>query len=363
MNFVEPDIDFIDKLTKDSGAPLKQCMQCGACTVVCELSPEENPFPRKEMIWASWGLKDKLMADPDIWLCHQCGDCSATCPRDVRPGDVLSSIRNYNYQYYARPRFLFKLLKNPWLFPVVFSIPIVIIHLILFFAGTLHAPEGPVNYSKFFPHMHLNISFSVLVLLIGIGIIISMREFWKDLKLNTPEIHWKISIWKSIISTCLELFSHRNFRKCSNQKFRFSAHFMVFWGFMLLLLVTLFAILSVILDNYPLPFLGPIKMIGNLAALMLIFGLLIMIFQRIFNRKKVGKSKFIDWVFLASFFFLTITGVLTEIARFQNWSFAYSIYTFHLTFVWYVIIYAPYTKFAHVIYRMVAMIYSKRIDR
>ena len=127
---VAPDIKFKKELSKLSKASLNECMQCGTCSVVCSLAPDENPFPRKEMIWAGWGLKERLMADTDVWLCHQCGDCSTYCPRGVKPADVLSSVRKMTYVHYARPRFIGAILSKPVWLPVAVLIPVVIITLI-----------------------------------------------------------------------------------------------------------------------------------------------------------------------------------------------------------------------------------------
>ena len=90
---VHPDIIFIEELKRTSGSKLTTCMQCGACTAVCELSTDQNVFPRRQMILAAWGMKDQLMADPYIWTCHQCGDCTQSCPRGVKPGEVLVALR------------------------------------------------------------------------------------------------------------------------------------------------------------------------------------------------------------------------------------------------------------------------------
>ena len=62
------------------------------------MSPADNPYPRKEMVWAQWGLKDKLVNDIDIWLCHNCGTCSELCPRGAKPGDLLAALRNMTYR-------------------------------------------------------------------------------------------------------------------------------------------------------------------------------------------------------------------------------------------------------------------------
>ena len=165
MLTITPDIAFKEDIEKISGASLSTCMQCGTCSVVCNLSPEEKPFPRKEMVYAGWGMKERLVGNPDVWLCHQCGDCSTRCPRGVNPGEVLGAIREATYRNYSTPGFLGKMLAKPVWLPVVLLIPVVIIALIIYLAGTLEIPDGPVNYSKFFPHAWLNGSFTLLTFL------------------------------------------------------------------------------------------------------------------------------------------------------------------------------------------------------
>ena len=61
---VAPDLQFIRNLKEFGGDTLKSCYQCATCSVVCPISTDDNPFPRKEMIWAQWGMKDKLVTDP-----------------------------------------------------------------------------------------------------------------------------------------------------------------------------------------------------------------------------------------------------------------------------------------------------------
>ena len=78
---IEPDLNFIKEVGALGGEDLKKCYQCATCAVACPISPDTKPFPRKEMIAASWGLKDRLVSNGDIWLCHQCGDCTTLCPR------------------------------------------------------------------------------------------------------------------------------------------------------------------------------------------------------------------------------------------------------------------------------------------
>ena len=94
---VRPDRKFVEEIIAAGGGDLKHCMQCANCATVCELS-DGRPFPRKEMVWAQWGLKDRLVSDPDVWMCHQCNDCSrrsrSCCSPRCRPTGPAGHARH-----------------------------------------------------------------------------------------------------------------------------------------------------------------------------------------------------------------------------------------------------------------------------
>lgn len=360
---IAPDIQFKKQIRKISKAPLNECIQCGTCSVVCSLAPEERPFPRKEMVWAGWGLKDKLIGNTDIWLCHQCGDCTTHCPRGVKPADVLAAVREISYRYYARPRFIGIILSKATWLPVAILIPVVIIAAIIYLAGTLSILEGPVNYSGFFPHIWLNSSFTLITVLsywLAIG---GLVKFWKDMKAHFPNIKPTKNLIASIFNIRKDILTHSRFSGCVSQKSRKIAHALVFYDFILLLFVTLYAIFATITHRYPLGIANPFKILGNIAGIMLLIGLSIMILNRIFNKKEIGNSTYADWLLLISMFLLTLSGGIVEMARFQNWRLAYHLYFFHLVCVWFVIIYLPYTKFGHLLYRTLAMAFTESIGR
>src|SRR3972149_9333576 len=105
-----PSSSFRKALLERGGAPAGKCYQCATCSSVCDLAPAAAPFPRRQMLWAQWGLADRLAGDPTLWLCHQCNDCTARCPRDARPGDVLQVLRALMIERLAAPRFMAPLL-------------------------------------------------------------------------------------------------------------------------------------------------------------------------------------------------------------------------------------------------------------
>lgn len=360
---INPDKDFRKKLKKLSSSELGTCIQCGTCSVVCSLSPDEQPFPRKEIFLASWGIKNELLGNCDIWLCHQCGDCSTHCPRNVKPAEVIAAVRTLTYSHYARPAIMGKILSHPAFLPLAIIIPVITISFILILAGTLSIPEGPINYSKFFPHAWLNTFFILFTIISYAFAFKGLINFWKDIKLGSPvskSTQWSI---KSFLNVLTELLDHSNFKSCIEQKSRRLAHILVFYGFVFLLFVTAYAVFAAISGRYPLKLTNPFKIAGNIASIMLFTGLGIMIYKRFKRAPGFEKSGYSDWLLLISMFLLTLSGSLVQFLRFSNWNGAYYLYFFHLVCVWFVIIYLPYTKFGHLIYRTLAMTYARSAGR
>jgi len=365
---LKPDISFKKELEAVTRAPLNTCMQCGTCSAVCRLSPEEKPFPRKEMMLAGWGAKDRLIADPDVWLCHQCGDCTSSCPRGVHPSDVLGGVRQLTYRTYSKPAFLGRMLSRPALLPLAILIPVIIIAGIIFVAGTLRIPDGPVDYSAFFPHIWLNTSFT-LITLTSYGLaLVGLRRFWMDLRTHIPAPEnqsgpGKPGFFGSLWKVKNDILAHNRFNKCETSRTRKAAHMLVFYGFVLLLVVTLYAIYAAVTDKYPLSLMNPFKILGNISSLMLVSGLGIMIYNRLARKEGLNHSNYSDWLLLGSMMLLTLSGTIVQVARFADWSVAYHLYFFHLVCVWFVIIYLPYTKFGHIVFRTVAMTYAFTVGR
>lgn len=374
----EPDLQFTMDLIAAGGDDLKKCYQCATCSVACKVSPDNYPFPRKEMIWAQWGLKDKLLNDPDVWLCHQCNDCSVECPRGAKPGDVLKAVRKVVIQTNSKPGFLGKLVGESSMFVLALGIPAVIVLLILMISG-LSFPEGAVKYSAH--HLHpkdgfiwlplVQVIYTATLAFAIISLVMSLKSYWHNLETNNP-IPLGMAR-KGFIPSLLEAFSeilpHTTFKECEANNMRYSAHLLTFWGMIGLAVTT--AIVAFNVDMLGLlppsqygPGTVPIKILGNVSAISFVVGLGIMLFRRLNVPDQAGGSSYFDWFFLLVICAAGLTGVLTEVARFSGWaSAAYVIYAFHLWFVLTLLLYIPFSKFAHLGYRTIAIAWAKSAGR
>jgi len=376
---VEPDLDFIRQISEAGGDTLKKCFQCATCSVACTLTPTDRPFPRKEMIWASWGLKDKLINDVDVWLCHQCGDCSTMCPRGARPGDTFAAIRAYLFKNLTFPKILGTWLSDPKYLPIVFGIPIVWIFLTIFVGGGFsHAPMGmlspsEIKFEEFLPHNWLYTVFITATHLAGLFLVIGLFKFWKLLSNaaasqgdSNPKGPTQGDIVASLIATVKEIATHSKFKQCEENNHRYLGHLGIMYGFILLAIGTAIEIFMIYVlgTELPLAQLSLPKIFGHLGFVALIIGLLLVIKDRLSADETVSKNSYQDWYLLVVLLTVAVTGQGLEIIRYTGIAgLAYATYFVHLVFVFALIGYFPYSKFGHVFYRFVAILHSKYSGR
>lgn len=408
---VQPDLKFVQELQQVGGESLKKCYQCATCGVVCPLSPADGPYPRKEMVWAQWGLKDKLVNDIDIWLCHNCGTCSDMCPRGAKPGDLLAALRNMAYRNLATPSIIGTWMSSSKYFPILFLIPALIYLAIwnimagklgsffpLFVAeghGWKVAEQGIIVYGGLFPGDYtidpiFGAVFAFMAFAFAGGIAKMLKGFESMPKTYIVGRGEEPSFLSCLIETLkVEVAQHSRFANCGQEEKdvqRFTGHLFVFYAFIALMIVTSvvavghwfgawflqhimgieggIAGLIAWAGHTPMPLWSPVKILANIGAVALVYGLTKLTTRRSELDAAKSTSNWYDWYLLTVIWGIALTGIGSEVFRlFGMKVLAYPTYYLHLVFVFMMLAYLPWSKLGHVVYRTVALAYARKIGR
>ncbi len=209
---IQPDTAFLGRVIASGGGDLKKCMQCGTCSVACALSPEEAPFPRRQMIEAQWGLKERVLGDPSIWLCHNCGDCTARCPRGARPGDVLGALRREAIRHFAFPAFLGKMVASPKTVVLLFLLPALVFVAIALAPKTDPTPE--LEFADVFPVPVLEALFFALSGLVVLLFAAGVARFVRAIRAAGAGG----AILAGLVPALAEIMLHRRFGNCETNR-------------------------------------------------------------------------------------------------------------------------------------------------
>lgn len=385
---VQPDLEFIKYIKGVGGDTVKKCFQCATCSVVCPLSSDKKPFPRKEMIWAQWGMKENLLSDPDVFLCHQCGDCTENCPRGAKPAEVLGAIRAYAYNFYAWPRGLANLASSAKGLPMLIGIPAVIIFIMWFLSGGLQDNwsanfDAGYGYQRMFGHWDFhwyakNIFFIVAFMVPSAGLAVfsafkGITNLWKGMASKhdlNPDFKPSALqfVQQFFFPSIVEIISHRRFEECTTNVDRVKGHKPVMWAFIGLFIVTcwsLFAndVLGLFLPQFhgPMTLWNPVKLMANVSAIALIYGMWVLWTTRSGQESSSGiEGNFYDWFLIWEIMAVGLTGFLAEVCRWAGLAtVGHIVYFLHLLSVMMLFLYMPYTKFAHLVYRTFAMAFEK----
>lgn len=393
-----PDRALVRRLLGSGGDAMRQCMQCATCSAVCELTPEDAPFPRKELLWAQWGLTDRLLTDVDVWLCHECHDCTVRCPRDARPGDVMAALRQECVSHYSLPRGFARWAARPaGLVGIVLGSAALLTATAFGWeasgataaelAGAGLAATGPRIVIPFFtrlPHGLLGLLFSTLLLFDVAVLALGAHRYWRALlgatraarRGKTPA-GWAPSLRGALARVAW----HQDFAPCQTEARRQLGHSLVVYGMLGLVVVDLWVVTArynPLLTGlvYPLGLTDPWKLLANLAGAALVLGGVLMAVER-WRRpwrwfapggaaeggrpRPAPSGSFGDWVLLALLLTVALTGFVTELLHLARMEPARHVaYAVHLVSVMTLFVLLPYSKLAHLAYRTIALVFVER---
>ena len=368
---IQPDLEFKREIMGLDAHDLLSCYQCGTCSAVCPISTPDNPFPRKEMVWVQWGLKERVLSNPSIWLCHQCGVCNAYCPRDAKPANLMAALRDYSIGYYAVPNFIGLWLETPQYLPLLFLIPILILLAMVTWSGNLISlPRGEVIFAKLIPDFTIEVVYSTVVGLAIIGGALGGLRYWNAMSRSLAPPTKKPKPFSHFVASMQEIFQHRRFAACTkdpagtketHKEHLWRTHLLVFYGFLGLVITTTSVWIGQLFFNYyePFPLWHPVKILGNVSGIAVIGAVAVFFVHRIVDGTKAGKSTYSDWLFLSILALTVLTGYANEALRLADIRYAaYPMYFTHLVLVFFLLVYFPYSKFAHVVYRTAAMLFA-----
>jgi quinone-modifying oxidoreductase subunit QmoC len=313
------------------------------------------------MLLAQWGLTDQLAADPAVWLCHQCGECNERCPRDARPGDVLQGLRSKVIEVLAFPGFIGRLVGNARLtWPILLGVP-WLFWLLLWASGVIEVPAGERlhAFEDFVPHGLLYAVFFPVAGWVTLAAGVGGMRFWRKMGEHNKRTG---SLFSGLWPVVADILGHKSFGTCETVSTRRWAHLALFWGFVGAAVTSglLIYAIYVMKAEMPLPLGHPFKLLGNLSAVLLVFGGIMLVTSRFGMHRSLIRTSAFDLFFLGVVVLVVATGVIVEVARFTLSARAASfLYTAHLGVVLSLFLTFPYSKFSHMLYRTLALVHQR----
>lgn len=355
---------------------MDKCYQCGTCGVVCPLSSEIKPFPRKEMVLTQWGMTDQIEHSLDPWLCYYCGQCSEKCPRQAKPGELMMSLRRWlitRYDWTGISKIFYTSSIAEILALVIIAIIVAIDWAVLF--GLNPVVNSKTTLNQILPpekiHLFFDLPVAIILSLLLISFIINMyyKTILSDKTLKIPILLYfttlGVLIWHFItqwrFSDCAKDTKTFLAKLFSGEYNYWIIHFILMTSYTSLFVGILFFLSWFQTDNR-LELLHTI-LYDYYASIGLIIGTLYFGFQRIKKSAERSKvSQHTDWAFIILLFLTAVTGILIRIFVVDNFALqlVFYIYFIHLIIVIpMLVIEVPFSKWSHLAYRPLAIYFNQ----
>ncbi|MEI7500568.1 MAG: 4Fe-4S dicluster domain-containing protein [Bacteroidota bacterium] len=361
---------FADELKKYGAKDFDTCFNCGNCSAVCSHSEKTVSFPRMTLRLGILGLKKEILSSVEPWLCYSCGDCTETCPRQAGPGQYLAAVRRYAISEYEPTGLTRLMFKSPPAFVVITMLIAVFLGSFLF---TLKPDQEVARWIfNWLPYNVIHnmglviFSFTGLSIVWGVLSMIIHFNLIKDKKAKS-----KVGFFKAVWMVISEAGTMDWYKDCDAEEDShwrgkpwysqpWFVHWSIMWGFIGLLGATS---LDFILKDPATTIWWPSRILGTIAGLLMIFGTSQAINYRL---KKVtliySETSPADWTFLWFLWIAGITGFWLEVsvAFGADNLFNQFVFLVHTIISMELVLLFAFSKFAHAVYRPIALFYHYR---
>ncbi len=356
-----------------------RCLNCGSCTVSCDLAKDDASFPRRPLQYAVVGLKGRLEAGLEPWLCYDCGDCSRTCPQQAEPRESMATLRRYLASRYDWTGLSSRIYRSrAWAIGSLVFAGSVALLLILFYHLYVvgmpvsdFAARSPVleqGLEHQFPTM---IYFTLVVVLLPVLVLAANAWRMHRLAIRPGEGGGiPLSVYLSgLKSMVLDAVSQRRMKECPDEKHkkRWSGHFLMASACALKLVILVFFLRWFQTDAIH-SILHPQRWLGYLIAAALLYGSITLLVGRATSNGGLYKnSEVTDYTFPILLLLTAASGIAVHLFRYAGAAFeapgltmaSRYAYALHIVVaVPLLVVELPFGKWSHAMYRPMALYFQ-----
>jgi nitrate reductase gamma subunit len=372
------DRNLYPELQRFGATDISACFNCGVCSAICPLSADGASFPRRMSRYAQLGMREKLLSSPELWSCYGCAECTESCPTQADPASFMAAARRYAVASYDRTHVAY-LLATSRVFAGVFIVALV--GLLAAFMYSVHRPVdgSTLAFFEFVPSGVIHSLGIVVMAVMGAAALIGLFEMVRRVLRSPaagarPTVRKSAAAWYAITT---ESLAQTRFRKdCADAAApegaeatrpwygqRWFIHFATMWGFLGLLGATMLdyglELAGIKATGTPVPIWYPVRLLGTLAGVALVYGTTALIARRLRKSdRSSAHSTTSDWSFLWLLWVAGVTGFVLELALYlpSAPAWGYPLFLLHVGVAMALVLLVPFGKFAHVLYRPVALI-------
>ncbi len=369
--------ELLGELKRFGAFDVTACFNCGNCTAICPLSNGDTSFPRRIIRYGQIGDRERLLASKEVWLCYYCGECSDTCPRQAEPGEFMASARRYAIGS-LDPTGISHLLYTSKVFTglLLAGLSLLLGLILLLHCGVMNLDRPDIFAFIPFEIVH-DTGLAVILIALFAMVLGVLRLAWLLSRTGTrpvtpltgPRANPLRRLAGAIGKVVTEMAAEKRYRTCTEEqqvpwyRSRWFMHWAIMWGFLGLLAATAIdyglLLLADKVPGQPEALWHPTRLLGTLTGVLVVFGTASALVSRIRKPDKYSSHSLLsDWFFLWLLLLVTVTGFIVEVGLYlpRGMVWVYVVWFVHVILGMEIVLLFPFTKFAHAIYRPVALL-------